>query len=92
MTTSDKISNRTIDIVFSVDIITSLFYLNLFTIQRCDTDGDGKLDYQEFKTMIFRSRARKEETINEQEKDYKRKVKTPKNKNTRKGKKGKGSK
>merc|ERR1711953_138731 len=61
MTTSDKISNRTIDIVFS----------------RCDTDGDGKLDYQEFKTMIFRSRARKEETINEQEKDYKRKVKTP---------------
>ena len=42
--------------------------------------------------MIFRSKARKEEAINEEEKDFKRKVKTPKKDIPRKGKKGKGSK
>ena len=45
MTTSDIISKKTIKTVF----------------ERCDVDGDGKLDYQEFKAMIFRYRARKEE-------------------------------
>ena len=61
-------------------------------IERCDTDGDGKLDYQEFKSMIFRSKARKEENINEEEKDFKRKAKTIKKDVPKKGKKGKGSK
>ena len=31
--------------------------------QRCDLDRDGKLDYQEFKAMIFRSRERKEAAL-----------------------------
>ena len=91
MTSSAKISNRTIDIVFSV----RLFLIKTETepcIERCDTDGDGKLDYQEFKSMIFRSKARKEETINEEEKDFKRKAKTIKKDVSKKGKKGKGSK
>ena len=35
--------------------------------QRCDVDRDGKLDYQEFKAMIFRSRERKEALLREQE-------------------------
>ena len=91
MTTSAKISNRTIDIVFSV--ISPLFETKTDPcIERCDTDGDGKLDYQEFKSMIFRSKARKEETISEEEKDFKRKTKTIKKDVSRKGKKGKGSK
>ena len=42
--------------------------------------------------MIFRSKARKEETINEEEKDFKRKTKTIKKDVSKKGKKGKGSK
>ena len=62
------------------------------SVERCDTDGDGKLDYQEFKSMIFRSKARKEETISEEEKDFKRKTKTIKKDVSKKGKKGKGSK
>ena len=36
-------------------------------IQRCDTDGNGKLDYQEFKAMIFRSKIRKEEIAQKEE-------------------------
>merc|ERR1712226_1826841 len=44
MTTSDTVSWKTIDLVF----------------ERCDLDKNGKLDYQEFKAMIFRSRERKE--------------------------------
>ena len=91
MTTSAKISNRTIDIVFSVSL--PFLCLSLTPCyERCDKDGDGKLDYQEFKSMIFRSKARKEEAINEEEKDFKRKVKTIKKDVPRKGKKGKGSK
>ena len=35
--------------------------------QRCDLDRNGKLDYQEFKAMIFRSRERKEALLREQE-------------------------
>ena len=62
------------------------------SVERCDTDGDGKLDYQEFKSMIFRSKARKEETISEEEKDFKRKTKTIKKDVSKKRKKGKGSK
>ena len=42
--------------------------------------------------MIFRSKARKEENINEEEKDFKRKAKTIKKDVPKKGKKGKGSK
>eukprot|EP00090_Calanus_glacialis_P042725 TRINITY_DN75741_c0_g1_i1.p1 TRINITY_DN75741_c0_g1~~TRINITY_DN75741_c0_g1_i1.p1 ORF type:complete len:200 (-),score=57.09 TRINITY_DN75741_c0_g1_i1:71-670(-) len=45
MTSSERFSKKTIDIVF----------------ERCDLDGDGKLDYQEFKAMILRSKHRKEE-------------------------------
>ena len=36
-------------------------------MQRCDADGDGKLDYQEFKAMIFRLKARKEEAAQMEE-------------------------
>ena len=61
-------------------------------MQRCDTDGNGKLDYQEFKAMIFRSKVRKEEAIKEEEKD-KRKPKTPKKEISKsKGKKVKENK
>ena len=65
MTTSDIISNKTINIVFDVnkliliDVVRRLFYI--LYLKRCDADGDGKLDYQEFKAMIFRLKARKEE-------------------------------
>ena len=92
MTTSAKISNRTIDIVFSVKLLLKLILMTERSVERCDTDGDGKLDYQEFKSMIFRSKARKEEAINEEEKDFKRKTKTIKKDVSKKGKKGKGSK
>ena len=40
---------------------------NNCTPQRCDLDRNGKLDYQEFKAMIFRSRERKEALLREQE-------------------------
>jgi len=62
-------------------------------MQRCDTDGNGKLDYQEFKAMIFRSKARKEEALKEEEKQMKKKgLKVPKKDMTKKGKKVKGKK
>ena len=35
--------------------------------QRCDLDRNGKLDYQEFKAMIFRSRERKEALLREEQ-------------------------
>ena len=67
MTTSDIISNKTINIVFDVnklisiiDLLINLLYFISY-LKRCDADGDGKLDYQEFKAMIFRLKARKEE-------------------------------
>ena len=94
MTTSAKVSNKTIDIVFSVSSFFShklLITLNLCS-QRCDTDGNGKLDYQEFKEMIFRSKARKEEAIKEEEKEIKKKGKVVKKEATKKGKKSKGEK
>ena len=68
-----------------------LITLNLCS-QRCDTDGNGKLDYQEFKEMIFRSKARKEEAIKEEEKEIKKKGKVVKKEATKKGKKSKGKK
>ena len=66
MTTSDIISKKTIRTVFEVSFVTSLSTESLSSPQnkfhqRCDADGNGKLDYQEFKAMIFRYRARKEE-------------------------------
>ena len=95
MTSSERFSKKTIDIVFEVTICelagqearAMLNYFdwidnNSLTIrvtkvpdgtllgpnclycllfQRCDLDGDGKLDYQEFKAMILRSKHRKEE-------------------------------
>ena len=73
-------------------IFIRLLLSDLPLSQRCDENGDGKLDYQEFKSMIFRSKARKEENINEEEKDFKRKAKTIKKDVPKKGKKGKGSK
>ena len=95
MTTSARVSNKTIDIVFSVSSFifppNFLITLNL-CLQRCDTDGNGKLDYQEFKEMIFRSKARKEEAIKEEEKDIKKKGKVVKKEATKKGKKSKGKK
>ena len=42
-----------------LDVLIILFYI--LYLKRCDADGDGKLDYQEFKAMIFRLKARKEE-------------------------------
>ena len=69
-----------------------LIFLTLFKPfqQRCDTDGNGKLDYQEFKEMIFRSKARKEEAIKEEEKEIKKKGKVVKKEASKKGKKSKG--
>ena len=62
MTTSDIISKKTIKTVFEVSSSFTLKRLPDYIFpQRCDVDGDGKLDYQEFKAMIFRYRARKEE-------------------------------
>jgi len=55
MTTSELVSWKTIDLVF----------------ERCDLDRNGKLDYQEFKAMIFRSRQRKEALLREQEEQAK---------------------
>jgi hypothetical protein len=47
------------------------FYYLMQTItiifQRCDKNRDGKLDYQEFKAMIFRSRERKEAQLKEEQ-------------------------
>ena len=63
---SNRVNNKTIDIVFS----------------RCDLDGNGKLDYQEFKAMIFRSKERKEAAQREVDKEaQKRKLKTLKKEN-----------
>ena len=66
MTSSDRFSKKTIDIVFAVGNWCCIFQPTYFpykthTFQRCDLDGDGKLDYQEFKAMILRSKYRKEE-------------------------------
>ena len=92
MTTSDIISNKTINIVF--DVINSLLFtlLSQDNSQRCDADGDGRLDYQEFKAMIFRLKARKEEAA-QLEEDRLRKLGRKKQikKDTKKTKgKGKG--
>ena len=40
--------------------------------QRCDLDRNGKLDYQEFKAMIFRSRERKEALLREEQEQARR--------------------
>ena len=64
-------------------------------VQRCDIDGNGKLDYDEFKAMIFRYKARKEGAAAEEE-DRLRKMrkkqikKEPKKMGKTKGKGGKG--
>ena len=44
-------------------------FINLFLLfaQRCDTDGNGKLDYQEFKAMLFRYKEKKEEAAQVEE-------------------------
>ena len=64
-------------------------YLKRKFFQRCDLDGDGKLDYQEFKAMILRSKQRKEE-IAQKKGDFlptpKKKQKTNKKKDKRKQK------
>ena len=70
MTTSEVISNKTINIVFDVSplIVNNLWCMRFAIIlQRCDTNGDGKLDYQEFKAMIFRYKERKEEAAKQEE-------------------------
>ena len=66
-----------------------------FSVQRCDIDGNGKLDYEEFKAMIFRYKTRKEDAAAEEE-DRLRKLgkkqikKEPKKVGKTKGKGGKG--
>ena len=44
-----------------------MIYDSTIILQRCDTNGDGKLDYQEFKAMIFRYKERKEEAAKQEE-------------------------
>ena len=70
--------------------------LKCVSIQRCDIDGNGKLDYEEFKAMIFRYKTRKEDAAAEEE-DRLRKLgkkkqikKEPKKVGKTKGKGGKG--
>ena len=61
-------------------------------------DGNGKLDYQEFKAMIFRSKNRKEELAQKEEllqtpgKRAELKKKEPKGKKAKGKGKGKGKK
>ena len=90
MTTSKIVSNKTIDIVFKVFLKEMNKFETIFK-KRCDTDGNGKLDYQEFKAMIMRSKVRKEELAIKEEEKERRKPKTSKKEASKsKGKKGKG--
>ena len=63
-------------------------------VQRCDKDGNGKLDYDEFKALIFRYKTRKEDAVSEEEDRLGKKqiTKEPKKlgKTKIKGKGGKG--
>ena len=80
MTTSQIISNKTINIVFEVrnenqSHFFIKFWISLYQkpfVQRCDTDGDGKLDYQEFKAMLFRYKEKKEEAAQVEEEKLRR--------------------
>ena len=55
MTNSKKISKKVIDVVFEVCYRIIILKLNIF-VQRCDLDNDGKLDFDEFRAMIIRSK------------------------------------
>ena len=63
MTNSKRINQRTIDLVFEVNSKDSYFYIliNIVFLQRSDLDGNGKLDFDEFKALIFRSKLKKEQ-------------------------------
>ena len=60
--------------------------------QRCDSDGNGKLDYEEFKAMIFRYKTRKEDAAADEEDNLRKlgKKKTITKKEPKKEGKGKG--
>ena len=60
--------------------------------QRCDSDGNGKLDYEEFKAMIFRYKTRKEDAAADEEDNLRKlgKKKTITKKEPKKVGKGKG--
>ena len=44
-------------------------------VQRCDKDGNGKLDYDEFKALIFRYKTRKEVAASEEDRLGKKQIK-----------------
>jgi len=71
MVHSDVIRNKHIDICF----------------RRCDLNGDGKLDYNEFKTMIWRNKERKEMVQEEKEIEELEKQKERKDKQEKQEKK-----
>ena len=62
--------------------LSRLFYY-YFMFQRCDLNGDGKLDYNEFKTMIFKNKERKQQEAEKNELEGKT---SPKKKKQEKGK------
>ena len=65
-------------------------YLPVQKLQRCDTNGDGKLDYQEFKAMIFRLKTRKEDAAQLEEDRLRKLGKKKQIKKDPKKSKGKG--
>ena len=60
MTSNKKIDHKKVDALFEVWIsYVQLIFNHVFFAQRMDLDGDGKLDYDEFTTLIFNQKDRK---------------------------------
>ena len=69
MTANKRISQRKVDIMFEVRSLhwkSSISCLTCNVYQRCDLNKDGRLDYSEFKMLIFRNRERKEPSRGEE--------------------------
>ena len=72
MTANKRINMRKVNIMFEVCIhpfyiklkanLRLMYVLNLNTCfnQRCDLNKDGRLDYHEFKALIYRNKERKD--------------------------------
>ena len=84
MTTNKRISYTKVDILFEVNLLPSSnwhqhtfvkHHYELFYFQRCDLDGDGVLNYNEFTSLMFRQKDRLEVQKTSQRKESKPKLK-----------------
>ena len=62
MTANKRINMRKVNIMFEVCVhcVESIDRLNNKYYQRCDLNKDGRLDYNEFKALIYRNKERKD--------------------------------